>query len=43
VLRLLLHHYRDERRPGEGFGDYCQRLGQQHAQTLLLPLTGGFL
>jgi sulfite reductase (ferredoxin) len=27
TLRPLLVRYKEERRPGEGFGDYCQRLG----------------
>jgi sulfite reductase (ferredoxin) len=35
LLEPLLRHYREERRPGEGFGDYCHRLGADHARALL--------
>ncbi len=35
LLRPLLAAFRDERRPGETFGDYCQRLGRDHARALL--------
>jgi sulfite reductase (ferredoxin) len=33
TLRPLLARYKDERRPGEGFGDYCQRLGPTQARA----------
>ena len=32
MLGGLLKQFRDERRGGEGFGDYCQRLGQAEVQ-----------
>jgi sulfite reductase (ferredoxin) len=35
LLRPLLCRFKDERRPGEGFGDYCQRLGVERLQALL--------
>ncbi len=35
MLEPLLRHYREERRPGESFGDYCHRLGPDHARALL--------
>jgi sulfite reductase (ferredoxin) len=35
TLEPLLHHYKEERRPGESFGDYCHRLGPDHARALL--------
>jgi sulfite reductase (ferredoxin) len=34
-LRALLVLYKHGREPGEGFGDYCQRLGQEKVQALL--------
>jgi sulfite reductase (ferredoxin) len=40
TLEPLLRCYKEERRPGEGFGDYCQRLGPEHARALLAaPVT----
>ena len=35
TLEPLLLHYKEERRPGESFGDYCHRLGPDHARALL--------
>jgi sulfite reductase (ferredoxin) len=35
TLGPLLHLYKEERRPGESFGDYCHRLGPDHARALL--------
>jgi len=35
LLRSLLQHFKDEHRPGESFGDYCHRLGPEHARALL--------
>ena len=32
LLGGLLRQFREERRGGEGFGDYCQRLGQAEVQ-----------
>jgi len=37
TLEPLLRHYKDERRPGESFGDYCHRLGPDHARLLGNP------
>ncbi len=34
-LRVLLAHFKQGRRPGESFGDYCHRLGQERCQALL--------
>ena len=34
-LRPLLVHFKQGRRPGESFGDYCHRLGQERCQALL--------
>jgi sulfite reductase (ferredoxin) len=34
TLRPLLERFKEERRPGEGFGDYCRRLGPEQARTL---------
>jgi len=35
TLEPLLRHFKEERRPGESFGDYCHRLGADHARALL--------
>jgi sulfite reductase (ferredoxin) len=35
TLRPLLQHFKEERRPEESFGDYCQRQGAERLQTLL--------
>jgi sulfite reductase (ferredoxin) len=35
TLRPLLLHYRDERRPGESFGDWCHRRGEDGVRSLL--------
>jgi len=35
TLDPLLRHYKEERRPGESFGEYCHRLGPDHARALL--------
>jgi sulfite reductase (ferredoxin) len=37
TLRPVLEMYRAERRKGEGFGDFCHRLGQERVQALLPP------
>jgi sulfite reductase (ferredoxin) len=34
TLRPLLENYERHREAGEGFGDYCQRLGQEKARAL---------
>jgi sulfite reductase (ferredoxin) len=36
TLRPLLLHYRDERRPGESFGDWCHRRGENGVRALLV-------
>ena len=33
TLEPLLRKYREERRPGEGFGDYCTRIGPEAARA----------
>ena len=35
TLVPLLEHFKNERGPGESFGDYCHRLGVEKLQTLL--------
>jgi sulfite reductase (ferredoxin) len=35
TLEPLLRYYKDERRPGESFGEYCHRLGAEHVKALL--------
>ncbi|MHB1424332.1 MAG: NADPH-dependent assimilatory sulfite reductase hemoprotein subunit, partial [Gemmataceae bacterium] len=35
TLEPLLRHYKEERLLGESFGDYCHRLGPDHARALL--------
>jgi sulfite reductase (ferredoxin) len=42
TLEPLLRHYKEERRLGESFGDYCHRLGPDHARALL-PATAAVL
>ncbi len=37
TLRPLLERYRTERRPDEGFGDWCQRLGPARLRALVPP------
>src|SRR5438874_997462 len=37
LLRPILAQFQRERRSGEGFGDYCQRLGSEKLQALLAP------
>jgi sulfite reductase (ferredoxin) len=34
TLRPLLEDFKRNRQNGEGFGDYCQRVGQQKAREL---------
>jgi sulfite reductase (ferredoxin) len=38
TLRPLLQHFKEERRPEESFGDYCQRQGAERLQSLLPQL-----
>jgi sulfite reductase (ferredoxin) len=35
LLTVLLEHYKQNRQRGEGFGDYCQRLGAERLEALL--------
>jgi sulfite reductase (ferredoxin) len=35
LLRPLLRRFKEERRPGEGFGDFCQRLGPDAVRATL--------
>lgn len=35
TLRPLLEHYQRHREAGEGFGDYCQRLGDEKSRALV--------
>jgi len=35
TLRPVLRHFKDHRQAGEGFGDYCYRLGVEELQTML--------
>jgi sulfite reductase (ferredoxin) len=35
LLRPVLEYFQRDRRPGETFGDYCQRLGPENVQALL--------
>jgi sulfite reductase (ferredoxin) len=36
MLRVVLVKYKEERLPGESFGDFCQRWGQERVQKLLI-------
>jgi sulfite reductase (ferredoxin) len=38
TLEPLLRHYKEERRQNESFGDYCHRLGADHARALIAPV-----
>ncbi|MBV9611264.1 MAG: NADPH-dependent assimilatory sulfite reductase hemoprotein subunit [Acidobacteriaceae bacterium] len=35
-LRPVIEHYRESRRPGEGFGDFCHRLGMEALREVAL-------
>jgi sulfite reductase (ferredoxin) len=41
LLRPVLVKFKEERMAGETFGDYCQRVGQERLQKLLLNLVEG--
>jgi sulfite reductase (ferredoxin) len=42
TLLPLLEHFKQDRRPGETFGDYCQRMGEVQLQRFLPgPRSGG--
>jgi sulfite reductase (ferredoxin) len=36
MLRVVLVKFKEERLPGESFGDFCQRWGQERVQKLLI-------
>ncbi len=38
TLVPLLQDYKNQRQSGEGFGDYCQRLGAEKLQALIQPV-----
>jgi sulfite reductase (ferredoxin) len=40
TLVPVLEHFREARRPGEGFGDFCQRLGAVKLQALVPVAVG---
>ncbi|MCS7046108.1 MAG: hypothetical protein NZO58_07110, partial [Gemmataceae bacterium] len=41
TLRPLLEDFRANRQAGEGFGDYCQRIGPERARALVGAGDGG--
>jgi len=40
LMRPLFEHFRQERQPGEGFGDFCQRKGHDELVALLPAAVG---
>jgi sulfite reductase (ferredoxin) len=42
TLVPILEQFKEDREPGECFGDYCQRIGLTRLQTLLLPPAEGY-
>jgi hypothetical protein len=40
TLVPLLQHFKQQRQPSEGFGDFCHRLGQEALDKLLPAVTG---
>ena len=38
TLEPLLRRFKEERRQGESFGDYCHRLGADHARAVIAPV-----
>jgi sulfite reductase (ferredoxin) len=42
TLSPILEQYKEDRVPGEGFGDFCQRMGLTKLQTMLLPPAEGY-
>ncbi|HMF12042.1 MAG TPA: NADPH-dependent assimilatory sulfite reductase hemoprotein subunit, partial [Gemmataceae bacterium] len=42
TLTPILEQYKEDRTPGEGFGDFCQRMGLLKLQTMLLPAAEGY-
>jgi sulfite reductase (ferredoxin) len=43
TLAPILEQFKEDRIPGEGFGDFCQRMGLTKLQTMLLPPAEGFV
>jgi sulfite reductase (ferredoxin) len=41
LLVPLLEKFKEEKKPGEGFGDYCQRIGMERMQRLAFDLFHG--
>ena len=39
TLRVVLEAFRFKRRPGEGFGDFCHRLGQARLRGMIAEVT----
>jgi sulfite reductase (ferredoxin) len=39
LLVVVLEHFQQHRQAGEGFGDFCHRLGAERLQALLPPAT----
>jgi sulfite reductase (ferredoxin) len=42
TLTPILEQFKEDRTPGEGFGDFCQRMGLIKLQTMLLPPAEGY-
>src|SRR5262249_20907473 len=42
TLTPVLEQFKEDRTPGEGFGDFCQRMGLLKLQTMLLPAAEGY-
>jgi sulfite reductase (ferredoxin) len=40
LLAVLLEHFKSDRQAGEGFGDWCHRLGAENVQALLPAAPG---
>jgi sulfite reductase (ferredoxin) len=41
TLAIVLQHFKHHRQGDEGFGDFCQRLGEERVQALLAPSLPG--
>jgi sulfite reductase (ferredoxin) len=37
TLTPLFHEFKEQRQPGEGFGDYCHRMGLERLQAISIP------
>jgi hypothetical protein len=42
TLAPILEQFKEDRTPGESFGDFCQRMGLTKLQTMLLPAAEGY-